>query len=420
MQLRGSNQYPIFPRLTQGKSWIDFETNLVDNSLVTAVLDPLINYLVTDNVIDKWNATQVENYQDLIGYGVQLLVELKNQWTQINLCPRLTRSSSTAGSTFTRADLVTLEISLAQEIQIPPVCYAIAELYTAVLQLQPAAYFNGFEARYFMPFRPHKTLTEIETLLSTISALYAAQVFATQAKAPLVPVNLDWVHTIIEVPYESWYGNMLAKFWPCNYDNGGAETESFAEIDETTAFNYQLSLGVPEYLDAAVLFRSHSCADDPAFITVESIANDKINLLVGNINSTALTEVDKTTSNYKWLLNVTAAQSGVFYGMFGAPSTTTYAYPFKAYQTAIRPSPDSWNILLSLWLKRHFNGAVVHKTMYDIGNDLIMSAMRRSGGGLRADPERPGYVIDEFGNAVVSPSNWNPESDYRRPSPTGR
>jgi hypothetical protein len=381
-QLQGLNDFNSFYRLTQGKSYVDLETDIA--TWKTQILEPLINFLITDNVIDKWNATQVDNYEDLIIYGSQMLIELKNQFTQIAYCPRLTRSNVTAGSTFDRPNLITLQLSVAQEVRIPPICYAIAELYTPVIQVMPAAYYNAYEARYFQPFRPHKVLTEIETLLDTISGLYAAQVFATQAKAPLVPVNIEWLRHPTEIPFHSWYGNLVSVFWPCNYDNGGVETESFMEIDETTPIYTHAALGIPEYFDALSFYRSHSCADDPSAIVVESIANDKINLLVGNINSTALAEVDKTSTDFRWLTQVSNAQS-TYPNTFFPMSAVIYGSPYVRCNPApVRPSPGSWDLLASLWLKRHWTQPPSHFSLYDISGDLIMSAMRRSGRPLPA------------------------------------
>jgi hypothetical protein len=407
-QLQGLNNFNAFYRLTQGKSYIDLETDIA--AWKTQILEPLINYLITDNVIDKWNATQVDNYEDLIVYGSQMLIELKNQFTQIAYCPRLTRSNVTAGSTFDRPNLITLQLSIAQEVRIPPICYSIAELYTPVVQIMPAAYYNAYEAKYFQPFRPHKVLTEIETLLDTISGLYAAQVFATQAKAPLVPISIEWLRRPTEIPYHSWYGNLLGVFWPCNYDNGGAENESFLEIDETTPIYTHAALGIPEYFDALSFYRSHSCADDPAAIVVENIANDKINLLVGNINSTALAEVDKTNTNFRWLLQVAAAQSTSATGIFFPQASTTYASPFIRYNPApVRPSPTSWDLLASLWLKRHWTQPPSHFSLYDISGDLIMSAMRRSGKPLPA-PGLPN--AGEIGDALRGAGGFGDMFDF--------
>jgi hypothetical protein len=374
----GSSIYTNSYRFARGKCYVDLETDIAN--FKANVLNHMCMYLVTDNVIDKWNATQMDNFQDLIVYGAQLLIELKNMYTQTAYAPAVTRSDSTNGSVFTRPTLRLLMQEVAQEIRIPNVCYAIAELYTPVIELNPMSYYNGKPASYFQPFRCNKTAAEMDTLQTNIHALYDAVVYASQSQSKLVPVSTEWVRSITELPLLSWYGNLIATMYPINYDNGGAETESYVEVDETTDLYWFGPLGVPEYFDALALFRSASCADSPKFLTCDSIANDKISIeTIADISTTSFTESSRTGHTFKFLNMVQDAMSTSEGNPF-LNNSSNYPYPEREHYDNVVLSPEAWNLLAALWLKRHYNDPILkHFALHDIGPDLTASLTRRSG-----------------------------------------
>jgi hypothetical protein len=248
--------------LIESTCYIDWETDIAN--IKANVLIPALNMAISTAQIDKWNSTQQDNFADLICYGTQLLIELKMQTIQREYCPALTKADGTNGASLTTATLDSfLRAIYGSGVRIPAVCYPLADLYTMVIQIRGQMWHPARSGEYIVFAQPYKDYAELETLLANIMGLYDAVVYATQGNLPLLPVSQMWMESIKEVPYLSDYACMIANYFPTLYDNGGAETETFYEIDETTDIMWMDYFGIPEWYDALALFRSTSCADNP-------------------------------------------------------------------------------------------------------------------------------------------------------------
>jgi hypothetical protein len=258
--------------------------------------------MINDNVISRWNATQLDNYADLVCYGAQLLASLKWNVVIKDYVPGVTRSDAADYDPLTRASWEGLLLSLG-EVRIPPMSYALVNLFDKVIQMSGAEPDAGTLATYLYPFVSIKSYTEIETLLNSINALYDAVVYASQSGQMLIGIDMNWLNTINEVSYISQFANMVGQYLPFNYDNGGAETETEEAFDGTTELYYSQTLGIPEYADALAAFRGTSGA--PYIYTVQSIANDKISFLeYATLSTTTAVEMGKADTDMDWMYNV--------------------------------------------------------------------------------------------------------------------
>jgi hypothetical protein len=248
---------------------------------------------------------------------------------------------------------------------------------------------------YIVFAQPYKDYAELETLLANIMGLYDAVVYATQGNLPLLPVSQMWMESIKEVPYLSDYACMIANYFPTLYDNGGAETETFYEIDETTDIMWMDYFGIPEWYDALALFRSTSCADNPQILTMQSIANDKISFKGATVSATSFTEVAKTDLDLDWIRSTAGARSATQVGLFS--TTTTKRTPLaERFDNVLdgagaATAPGIWDKKAAQFVLRHLSGLpLVVKTFNPLLPDLIVSGRRMSGrgSGLPIPPRR--------------------------------
>jgi hypothetical protein len=242
------------------------------------------------------------------------------------------------------------------------------------------SFYSGYPASYYVPYRPHKTYAEIETLLNTIVGLYDAVVYSTQLKVPLVPIDLGWLTHIIELSLYSHFGNVLSIYNGALYDNGGAEAKSFAEIDETTDLLWNSRIGMPEYLDALSFFRVTDCADSPNFVVLESVANDKMNVLTfATPGTTAASELAKTNDAMDWQQSFAAARASAHIGPWSKRAGNFTPGHIKEKLNVVS-GPTIWDNKAALWLVKHFQNPVIpEKDPLGIGPDLIGSSKRPSG-----------------------------------------
>ena len=366
-RLAGQGTKVSTARFSQLKMVLDFETDIAN--IKSEWIVPALLNMINDKVIYKWNATQIDNYADLVCYGAQLLAELKAQLTQIEYVPGLTRDDAAAGSTFSRPTLEGLLASLG-EVRIPPMSYAFVNLFNKVIQIGSSQVDEGTLATYLAVHCPSKTLAQIETLLGTITGLYDAAVYASQSGQMLIPIDMNWLLKINEVSMGSQFAMCVARFFPINYDNGGVETETEETFSTDTLF-WSSVLGIPEYYDALAAYRGSSGA--PHICVVQSIANDKISInKAAAPGTTVYTEVDKTSTDYDWMSNVSAARSvshtGMYANLQGSLDIT--------YKATVLASAAAWDRRITNWLSDHSRDPSITEYSMPVGIDIIGTSNR--------------------------------------------
>lgn len=347
---------------------LDFETDIAN--IKSEWIEPALMKMINSAVISRWNPTQIDNYADLVCYGAQLLAELKAQNVITDYVPGITRSDVTGGIPFLRSTWEGLLPSL-REVRIPPMSYALVNLFDKVIQKIGAEADSGTLASYFYPFASSKTHAEIETLLGTITSLYDAAVYATQSGQMLVPIDMGWLDTINEVSFVSQFGLSVSQYFPFVYDNGGAETETEEAFDGTTELYYSQILGIPEYADAYAAFRGSSGA--PYCYKVKSIANDKISFYVyANLDTTVLAEMAKATTTMDWMYTVATGASRTQVG----PYIRNGEGMSMVYFTNVLPSAEAWDRRMANWLARHSRDPGVPEVSLPVMGDIIGTSKR--------------------------------------------
>ena len=347
---------------------LDFETDIAN--IKSEWIVPALMKMINEAVIARWNPTQIDNYADLVCYGAQLLAELKAQSVLTDYVPGITRNDASGGLPFTRSTWEGLLPSL-REVRIPPMSYALVNLFDKVIQKVGAEADAGTLASYFYPFTMSKTHAEIETLLGTITSLYDAAVYATQSGQLLIPIDMGWLNKIDEVSYVSQFALTVSQYFPFIYDNGGAETETEEAFDGTTELYYSQVLGIPEYADAYAAFRGSSGA--PYIYKVQSVANDKISFYVyADIDTTALTEMAKTATTMDWMYTVATGASRTQVG----PYIRNGEGITMVYFTNVLPSAAAWDRRMANWLARHSRNPGIPEVSLPVLGDIIGTMKR--------------------------------------------
>lgn len=372
------------------------------------IVIPALNILVTGRQIDKWNSTQQDQFADLVAYGTQLLIELKLQTIMREYCPSITKADATPGEPFNSYVIAGL-MSVLPMYKIPDVCYVLADFYTPVFQMLGYMRNTSRMGLFFTPFAPSMDYDDIESLLASIAGLYDGVVYATQGQIPLKPIDLHWLSVINEYTPFSDLGFMYCTYWPINYDNGGAETETYIEVDETTDIYFSAQLGVPEFYDAAALLRSVSCADNPTFLTVSSIANDKMSIRYAGPSSTTWTEIGKAENVFDWIRTVATARGATNMGLVNT------VIPFGEFVSNVfnDAGPSTWDLLAAQFLARHMMGQpIVVRELGSVLPDMMGSFRRRSSGGESPSPSPgsgyniPGSIEPNGSEGVGGTRTW--------------
>jgi hypothetical protein len=352
---------------------LDFETDIAN--IKSEWIVPALMNLINDKQISRWNATQLDNYADLVCYGAQLLAELKPQIVIPDYVPGITRvDDGSDGYPFTRATTEGLLASLT-DIKIPPMSYALVNMYDKVIQRVGAEPDSGTLASYYYPFHNTKSYAQIETLLGTIASLYDAAVYATQANQMLIPFDHQWLQDIKEVSLISQFALTLSQYQTTVYDNGGAETETEEAFDGTTDFYYSQILGIPEYADALAIFRGTSGAPHCYEFEAGTINNDMLSFFYCDAPSdTVFTEMGKATTHMDWMYPVATGASRTQVG----PYIRRGEGIFMVHYDNILPNAAAWDRRMAAWLAKHSRDPSIPEVTLPILPD-IQTTIRRGG-----------------------------------------
>jgi hypothetical protein len=280
--------------------------------------------------------------------GAQLLVELKLMAIQVLYNPDFARDDATPGSPLSRTTFKAF-LSSVDDLKIPALSYAIAEVYTRPIQIFGAEKNSGRPGFYFIPFMPSKDRDDLDDLVDLIVAEYEAPLFASVIKSPMLPINPNWIFTPKPIPYFSDYGEWLCLYYPVKVNDGGVTLYDIEfKAAEPGYVKWSQMTGLSELYEASVFLRDTGGATDPGFVTAADPAADKMSLKLMEFSDTAGTAVSKASEVWDWLYNVSAYRSVNMCGPFGENHA-----PFMVYSSSGEKDSDAWDRSLSAWMSKH-------------------------------------------------------------------
>jgi len=390
-------------RLVRTTNTVDLSTDKAN--IKTSLLGPVFYQHMSMSGIDHFDSTFFESAEEAILYAATLILELRAQRIVNSLCPATTRSDASAGSCFTRASMEGLISSLerSENIAIPGISLAIANLVSVPIQIEGAIPNAGIPAIYFYPYKPKLTLANIETLIGSIMNEYDGIVHFNRNKLPYYKFSRAMISPPAPVSIVSQYSPFISMGMTVADD----AAVTVAEVDETKSLiGFQKYLG-GEVLEALAILRAQNAADSPKFwSTVATAAAGKLTLELADAADTGFTAVADTSYSYDWITGVATNQSrtAMFISNRGGTS------PMVSYTTPL--SVTAWNERLIQYLTRHVNGSGPVILSDPILPDGIARMIRRSGGSSGGDttnnpsppnigPNTPGTPGNKRGNKNV-------------------
>jgi hypothetical protein len=318
-------------------------SNLTSDELQIAVEAGNRALNLVGTVPNSYDDSAIDDWANAVFIGAEILSALKIQFNMLQIVPKVDRSDSSSVSPYTRSSLTSALLS-AEGLRIPRASYAIAELFTRVIQVGGAEGMSSVESQYFMPAIHGCVLSHFEDQLDALDALSKSALFAGYINQPLVPVSRKWLTTLHVVPYYSDWAQTLLDIIPIADNDGGAAVHELSfDTDINTYYNQ--AIGQSSLWNAGPFFRSESAGTAATFLHYLTVSADKLSLLYfADRDSTgAGTEVPDTTSRFDFIFQVSEARSSTHRGIFGHDDN------FMQYHT-ITGDEASWDRRASAWL----------------------------------------------------------------------
>lgn len=380
-------------RGTPGKVKFTMETDIA-NWLI--LIKEVLNILINDKLIDKWNATQQESLAYQIIYGAELLFELKAQMNELAYLPTLTRTDAGVGAPWTIPTLDDIVNVVTNNYTFPVLSYFIADLFSTCIQVNGSQPFTNYPAAYFIPFPPYLTSAEYMTLLGTYDAKYEAVVYATQCKMPMVKPTRDMIVTVHEEPMASQFAEWICKYYPVSDDAGVTSVL----MDATTQIAYSMIPGlegVPEYYLGNAFMRGTAVSE--YCIIMANAAANKLSVQTATVGATSFTDVADNVSTADWLRNAATSRAVEMLSIWSSNA----AVPYGAIKAAGHVSSAAeWNRYLAIWLARKAVNPTVVNKKFSLLPDFLTS-------GRRASANTAGPTGPDWGPGLgTQPPNWIP------------
>ena len=164
-------------RLSICKVYFDAVTDQAE--ILPTVTDAGLRYRAMHSKSDIFDNDQATSWGTQALLAGKLLTEIKLNKTILKLNPRLTTSDVTPGLPLNRGSMRGLEIQI-KDMAFPKLAYAIAELFTQVIQINGEEVASSRQGEYLMPFMPYNDLADLDDLIILIEDEYDSGAFAQQ------------------------------------------------------------------------------------------------------------------------------------------------------------------------------------------------------------------------------------------------
>lgn len=302
---QGHGEWNAHGRLSRGKVYLDVATDVAE--ILPIVTDAGLRFRAANSKSDVFESDPSTSWGTQALLAGKLLTEIKLNKTILKINPRLTTSDVTPGLPLNRASMRGLEIQI-QDMAFPKLAYAIAELFTQVIQIGGEESQSSIQGEYFMPFIPYNDLAELDALIISIEDEYDSGAFAKQMGVPLVKYNKNWSEALRVVPYFSDYAIETCRSLPMKVNDGGVvETRITLGAATVADIRYTTACGFGEIQTARNIF--HSTTDTYGWSTIVSPAADKVSVDALAADAKTFVEVDKDDEDYDFLQQLALGMS---------------------------------------------------------------------------------------------------------------
>jgi hypothetical protein len=292
-----------------------------------------------------YDSTRLTSLATLIQKGTKLLVDEKNMMTTLHYVPQYaSRVDDAPGTPITPTSLRAHHLDLAT-VKLPAICYALASLFTTVIQIGGPEHGARLRPQTFQPFQCYSDLADLEDLIIAVKGEYDGGNFANLLGMKLKPVNMKWIYNVSEISYLSSLALFISVYLPAKMNSSGVTTGGFA-FNSALGVYFSQAIGLM-HVDIGAFLRKPGSADC-YWIGIPDPTDGYVSLYEINSGETGMDELVNSSATYDWLHYIASLRSAQTRGFVAGGS------PFFQYYTYAGDGA-TWTTRAQAWLARHVN-----------------------------------------------------------------